>query len=240
MAARIETEALRTILREFEKTPRNDLVVEQESLRIRQIFKPVQGHAQYYSIGREVEQILVGEDELCFDICREAPAVTKFKTEGVLIGIFSNFDKGVPGAFCFRGEDGNPVVLYNPKILNLRGGVLAIFHEEGHAWQMVEGRFSTGLVTNKMILENFEPNEAKREEIDWVVAVIDQRENDAWDFAIEKYWNYRKRGLNVAPRISEEELDSYPQHWLDFLNKEHWQVANFLGRDKLFVRKMER
>jgi len=219
-----------------EKIPINELVVEQEPLRIRQILKPTQGRAQYYSLCRDVQQIIVEENGLSSNICQESPVGTQFQTAGWITGTFSKFDSGVPSASCFKGEDGNPVVEYNPKILDLRGGVLTIFHEEGHAWQQIEGRFSGRPIAGE-ILENFNLDQAKRAEIIWAVTLIDQQENDAWDFAIEKYWNYRKRGLNVAPRISEEELNSYPQHWLDMLNRRYWQVADFLGRDKLFVRR---
>ncbi|OGD86696.1 hypothetical protein A2Z23_03080 [Candidatus Curtissbacteria bacterium RBG_16_39_7] len=236
MVVESEKEAPRALWKriEGERTPINELVVEQESLQIRQILEPTLEHARYYSIGRNVQQIIVEGNDLSFGICQDAPVRTQFKTFGGMTGIFSKFDHGVPSAGCGKGEDENPVVLYNPEILNLRGGVLAIFHEEGHAWQMVKRQFSEREVANG-ILRNFNLIQRNKGEIVWAVALINQQENDAWNFAIDKYWEYREKGLNIAPRISEQELVSYPQHWLDIYNREHGEVTAFFGKKKLFV-----
>jgi len=185
---------------------------------------------------RHVTGILVEDGNSKLDLCSLAPDGTRFETDHACSGN-PRFESLIPTAQTAFAKD-TIIVILNPDIYKLRGGNLWTLHEIGHAWRIHDGRLENSGEARKLLC-NFSrkgKNKATREKLLAALELLNQTENDAWQFSLDKYKEIKFGGFDLAPLLSGEEIEVYPQIVYDELyNREIWRAAEAVGREKALV-----
>jgi len=196
------------------------------------LLSPLCGKDEYW---RHLTGILVEDGSSQLDLCSLAPAGCRFETNAA-IHENQKLEPLIPSASTTLKEP--IIVALNPDIYKFRGGILATLHEIGHAWQRFEGRMKNSLESRKL-LRDFSKNKKdgiSKEEVLEALDLINKEENDAWEFALNKYREFKDKGLDLAPDFSEEEIETYPQFIYDELyNLNLIPVAEAVGRARALI-----
>jgi len=179
---------------------------------------------------RHLTGILVVNGNQEIDLCSFAPENTRFETDSA-ISTISRYEPEVPLAKTVSAK-GTIIVILNPDIYNLRGGNLLTLHEIGHAWQMHDGRLDSA-EARKLIFgfSGKKKSEAVKEELLEALDLLNQSENDAWRFALNKYQEIKNGGFDLASQLTKAELRKYPQTVYDQLyNREIWKALEVVGQ----------
>lgn len=178
---------------------------------------------------RHVTQILVSDGNKELDLCSLAPDGVRFETDSAYYKL-SKYEQGTPAAkvTAFRGII---IVIFNPKILELRGGNLMLLHEEGHAWQKRKRFFKKAGKARTVVCKYSRESQRTKEELLAARALLNGVENDAWKFAMASYQEIKGQGIDLASQLSKRELRSYPQTVYDYLyNREIWRALEVIGQ----------
>jgi hypothetical protein len=185
---------------------------------------------------RHVTGIVVEDGNSNLDLCSLAPEDTCFETysaysySGGLIALRQGLDTPTAETMI---RDGTTIVIFNPEILELPGGNLILLHEVGHAWQISNGLFEKMSKARVLLCKYSLKSKTTKEDLLAAAALLNSGENDAWRFALAKYQEIKNRGLDLTPRLAEEELREYPQAIYDgSYNVEIWQALEVIGQSK--------
>lgn len=176
---------------------------------------------------RDVDSITISKDTKRLDLTSYVPPDVKVRTYGGMLGHFK-YGPHFPAAETGKTKDGQILICINPKIFDLPSGALIFLHETGHAWDMKDAKYKDASRMYGLLREN--DRSFKKVEIEKALMEVRDSENSAWQYSLAKYREVKASGFDLAPKMSDEEIDSYPQWTYDrFYNRELAPMIEYVG-----------
>ena len=176
---------------------------------------------------RDVDSITSSKDVKRLDLSSYIPPDVKVRTYSGMLGHYK-YGLHFPAAETGKTSDGQILICINPKIFDLSSGALIFLHETGHAWDMKDAKYEDAGKMYKLLRKN--DQSLKRIEVEEALRKVRDSENSAWQYSLAKYREIKASGFDLAPKMSEEEIDSYPQWTYDrFYNRELAPMIEYVG-----------
>lgn len=181
---------------------------------------------------RDVDSITFSKDTKRLDLSSYVPSDVKVRTYSGMLGHYK-YGSHFPAAETGKTKDGQILICINPKIFDLPSGALIFLHETGHAWDMKGAKYEDAGRMYQLLRKNDRSSE--KVEIEKALRGVRDSETSAWQYSLAKYREVKASGFDLAPKMSEEEIDGYPQWTYDrFYNRELAPMIEYVGiRHKL-------
>ncbi len=167
---------------------------------------------------RDVDSITISKDVKRLNLTSYVPPDVKVRTYSGMLGHYK-YGPQFPAAETGKTKDGQIVICINPKIFDLPSGALIFLHETGHAWDMKDAKYKDAGRMYELLRKN--DRSIAKVEIEKALREVRASENSAWQYSLAKYREVKASGFDLAPKMSEEEIDGYPQWAYDrFYNRE--------------------
>lgn len=176
---------------------------------------------------RDVDSITISKDTRRLDLSSYVPPDAKVITYSGTLG-HPKYGSHFPAAETGKTKDGQILICINPKIFDLPSGSLIFLHEAGHAWDMKDAKYEEAGRMYSLLRKN--DHSFTKVVIEKALREVRDSENSAWQYSLAKHREIKASGFDLAPKMSKEEVDGYPQWTYDrFYNRELAPMIEYVG-----------